>query len=1184
MPINPQVLQEIINRYGKKAVQAAVNIAKTKVQVPNMTGTATAAGTSLRSIPKTESTVGKELGVAAAALAAPAVVADAELLGPALVDFGKDLASFEAIDNTPRIWGGDRLSHTASDYAGRGVRAVLPDTIEEGPARAAELIAPFVMMAPEAIAGRAIESGAKKVAQALGDKMAQASASRESAAAREFARSNNFKYLRAPNTGEPIFWDEGNNRMYYRRDGQLLPVEGSRVAGSASPGNGGFYESPNSWRNSTEGYGLADRSRYPTIADSELDDIARMAREEGFTQNEFVDLVERTQAENQYYLEEEARLADEEARRWASQYYSEPEIDRLVADLGMEEQGISASPESMSGVFSLGTDTGATTSSLYGRSLSGREILPDMDISGMNYDDLTSVLNRLSSSGMEYSDVLPLRTRIEHAIDHNGEDLWAAWDRMAPEDVVSDALGMYPGAAEDLLSSYGSHSSRMPDLLDAVEYASGTKALGYDTGELIDDYLFGLSRKYSAYASRVGSSKNAYNVDVSPLTPLESADLRGVAKVLNHKLGRKAGVDFTDYDTVEKMAGIQKALRDNDLVDVTRAMPLDIEHMAYFSDDTAAMSDAGRRAMRTVDEQLPGTANLVDDTSTASTPMRPGIAAKRYGTDPGKVTVAFKEKASDPSGYLYVPTNHYDTGFNFSYDPSGNLIMANKLPAAIRKYVDPNFDPAAYSFTPEEYSHLHSSNARAMYPELYDRWHKMINIADKAAIGQMWKYQDALQGAIQKSGIPGTESFVVPRARFVDRSNWSFRDTYQPAYEFPWMGIYRHNLGGFLHTYPNGGKIHIAPSKRGTFTAAAKKHGKSVQAFASQVLAHKENYSPAMVKKANFARNAAKWHEDGGFLQEYPDGGRIKGRRSGKFFVTELGNNRERKFQDWYANAASVLGLNPDPDAYEHAYDYRGYWLNNKNADVSSPDFHFPDTWKQPHHPTFSNESIYAKGREGVGHWEGDTFVPGPFNNLMQATEQKTPISPDSPVSYGSNYTPSDEIIQYIKDTEAFRDKWYQDGNGVWTIGYGFTGDDVRKRYPNGMTRAEADKYFADTVSTRIPMFVQATPNFDKLNQNQRDALFSYYYNIGHGGYTEKSPNMQAGLRNMDLDTVVNNIDFGYNDKKNRGLRKRRDYERNLFATPMDYGGILNRLKSVYGDAESIRAAILRAKNVKKSV
>lgn len=63
------------------------------------------------------------------------------------------------------------------------------------------------------------------------------------------------------------------------------------------------------------------------------------------------------------------------------------------------------------------------------------------------------------------------------------------------------------------------------------------------------------------------------------------------------------------------------------------------------------------------------------------------------------------------------------------------------------------------------------------------------------------------------------------------------------------------NLEGFKY-----GGIYIKPSKRGTFTAAAKQHGMSVQGFASKVLANKENYSPAMVKKANFARNASKWN------------------------------------------------------------------------------------------------------------------------------------------------------------------------------------------------------------------------------------------------------------------------------------------------------------------------------------
>lgn len=84
----------------------------------------------------------------------------------------------------------------------------------------------------------------------------------------------------------------------------------------------------------------------------------------------------------------------------------------------------------------------------------------------------------------------------------------------------------------------------------------------------------------------------------------------------------------------------------------------------------------------------------------------------------------------------------------------------------------------------------------------------------------------------------------------------------------------KHSIGGPLveaamNEYANGGGIHIAPSKKGTFTAAAKKHGKSVQAFASQVLAHPENYSPAMRKKANFARNAKKFkHSLGGPLTE----------------------------------------------------------------------------------------------------------------------------------------------------------------------------------------------------------------------------------------------------------------------------------------------------------------------------
>ena len=77
------------------------------------------------------------------------------------------------------------------------------------------------------------------------------------------------------------------------------------------------------------------------------------------------------------------------------------------------------------------------------------------------------------------------------------------------------------------------------------------------------------------------------------------------------------------------------------------------------------------------------------------------------------------------------------------------------------------------------------------------------------------------------------------------------------------------------HEYKAGG-IYIKPSKRGTFTAAATKHGMGVQEFASKVLANKEDYSPAMVKKANFARNASRWKKEYGGNMIYTINGNVR--------------------------------------------------------------------------------------------------------------------------------------------------------------------------------------------------------------------------------------------------------------------------------------------------------------------
>ena len=103
-------------------------------------------------------------------------------------------------------------------------------------------------------------------------------------------------------------------------------------------------------------------------------------------------------------------------------------------------------------------------------------------------------------------------------------------------------------------------------------------------------------------------------------------------------------------------------------------------------------------------------------------------------------------------------------------------------------------------------------------------------------------------------------------AENIDKQNDLMLMANYRAYGGPIDMKYTGVMSPFGNQFKDGG-IYIKPSKRGTFTAAAKKRGMGVQEFASKVLANKEDYSPAMVKKANFARNASKWkHADGGPL------------------------------------------------------------------------------------------------------------------------------------------------------------------------------------------------------------------------------------------------------------------------------------------------------------------------------
>lgn len=108
--------------------------------------------------------------------------------------------------------------------------------------------------------------------------------------------------------------------------------------------------------------------------------------------------------------------------------------------------------------------------------------------------------------------------------------------------------------------------------------------------------------------------------------------------------------------------------------------------------------------------------------------------------------------------------------------------------------------------------------------------------------------------------------------------------------------------------------------------------------------------------------------------------------------TTALPPDQERQFREW-ASSRKIT----DVDHPESRYDYRGFWLNGGRS--SSADGHFPDTFKQHGHPTFSEESRYSLGRGDGGTWNGEQFrapTPQDTTNTLRAIRRKLSSDPRS--------------------------------------------------------------------------------------------------------------------------------------------------------------------------------------------
>lgn len=83
-------------------------------------------------------------------------------------------------------------------------------------------------------------------------------------------------------------------------------------------------------------------------------------------------------------------------------------------------------------------------------------------------------------------------------------------------------------------------------------------------------------------------------------------------------------------------------------------------------------------------------------------------------------------------------------------------------------------------------------------------------------------------------------------------------------------------------------------------------------------------------------------------------------------YDTKLSLEEEAKFKDWKAKNA--------PNDSGEDYDLRGAYKEGLKPDAKSG--HWPDTYKKPNHPTFSDQSKYAGAApEKAGHWNGDEYI-----------------------------------------------------------------------------------------------------------------------------------------------------------------------------------------------------------------
>ena len=228
-----------------------------------------------------------------------------------------------------------------------------------------------------------------------------------------------------------------------------------------------------------------------------------------------------------------------------------------------------------------------------------------------------------------------------------------------------------------------------------------------------------------------------------------------------------------------------------------------------------------------------------------------------------------------------------------------------------------------------------------------------------ASVGGPW---GAVAGAAvglggSLAGIFTGKNKAKRKARFLNQASKVANNTAIDNYDFQVDEVMQDNARNAMkYAYAaEGGPINIKKKNRGKFTESANRAGMGVQEYARHILANKDKYSSTLVKRANFARNAASWkHALGGPIKNIP-------------------------FEDWYktvpTNRNDTTSYNLRR-AYELApFDELEAWRTSSVKDLNSGKNHLrsvylnPDTgiyefMKSKNHPTLHFETDWYNSND----------------------------------------------------------------------------------------------------------------------------------------------------------------------------------------------------------------------------